>query len=603
MTDANVSGTTDALLAPREVTAKYADRIRAQQIHSMYVQSPTTTAGSLVAGAILAYGMWGQVAATTLVTWCALMCLHQAVRLFHYSRYKRAQPTVEQMPHWGLLYVLAVTVAGLLWGAAGYTMFVPHSPQHQTLLYLVLFGISSVSAIGLAAYAPAFYILIPLTIVPFIVRLLIEGGSLYSVMAGVAAVVLGTSLMFGRNMNRLIANSLRIRFENLDLIESLREQTTIANHARQEAEAANRSKTQFFAAASHDLRQPLHAMGLFAGALSERIKDPEVLNVVGSINQSVAALEGLFNELLDISKIDSGVTQPTLESFPIQRLLDRLKDEFAAECAAKGLAFRIASSRVIIHSDPVLLERIVRNLLANALRYTNTGEVAVTAERAGDVLRLEVHDTGVGIPADQQEKIFEEFYQLANPERSSRKGLGLGLSIVRRLTDLLGHPLALRSQPGHGTVFSLEVPLGTAPMPVAPSHAPVASGPADLRGRLIVVVDDETAIVEGMRTLLEGWGARVIGSNDGNDVQAAAEAIGRLPDLIVADYRLANNVVGTQVIERLRQALDPEIPAILVTGSTAIDRITEADVKRYELLLKPVQPARLREVIDRTLRR
>ncbi len=577
-------------------------QVRAEQVRSVYLQQPTTTIGSLVAAAVLLTAMWDEVPAPWLIAWMAALCVHQTIRVFQYRQYMRASPAERADPRWGRLYTIAAATAGCIWGSAGLIMFVPGSIAHQSVLSLILFGIAIVSMTSLSAYAPAFYLLIPLTLIPLLLRQLTDVGigQIYLVAPG--AIVLVVALSFGRNVNQLIAEAIGKRFENLELIEQLSRQKSVAEQALQEAEAANRSKTQFFAAASHDLRQPLHAMGLFAGALHQKIKDPEVLNVVNSINASVAALEGLFNELLDISKIDSGIITPHLYDFPISSVLDTLLTEFHAEAAEKGLELTVVGSRRFVHSDSVLLERILRNLISNAIRYTRNGGVLLGCRWRRDRVRIEVRDTGPGIPQDQQGRIFDEFYQLENPGRTSKKGLGLGLSIVKRLSNLLGYRIDLRSRPGRGTVFGFDVPLAVKPS-VPAAAVPLAKESApDLNGRLIVVVDDEESIVEGMRVLLRGWGADVIGSLTGDDVVAAVEQHNRIPDLIVADYRLAGGVIGTDVIDRLRRELDPEIPAILITGSTAPDRIMQAETRDYQLLLKPVQPQRLLAMIHENLK-
>ncbi len=581
---------------------RYARQIRAEQVRSIYVHAPATAAGSLIAGAVLLASMWNHVAKPVLIGWMALVCLHQGLRLFHYYRYMKANSADRERERWGHIYTVTTAVAGVIWGSAGVVMFVPGSVSQQSVLALILFGIAIMSMISLTAYAPAFYVLIPLLLAPFLVRQVFDAGPDHFYLATLGSIVLVVSLEFGRNVNRIIAEAIQKRFENLELIEELSRQKAVADRARQEAETANRSKTQFFAAASHDLRQPLHAMGLFAGALHEKIKDPEMRNVVDSINAAVLALEGLFNELLDISKIDSGIITPNSAHFPVATVLDRMRADFEPESREKGLRFAVAGSKRFAYSDPVLVERILRNLMSNALRYTSKGGIVVGCRWRRDRVRIEAWDTGPGIPKEQQEKVFEEFYQIGNPQRSSKKGLGLGLSIVRRLAALLGCQIELRSKPGRGTRFAFEVPLGTAPLEEPVTEQIARSPVSDLSGRLIVVVDDEDAIVDGMRVLLQGWGASVIGSSIGDDVVAAVEEHGRMPDLIIADYRLGAGIVGTAVIERLRQELDPEIPAILVTGSIAPDHILEAEAQRFGLLLKPVQPARLRAMIDAKLR-
>jgi CheY-like chemotaxis protein len=255
-----------------------------------------------------------------------------------------------------------------------------------------------------------------------------------------------------------------------------------------------------------------------------------------------------------------------------------------------------------VRTDPVLLERIMRNLVGNALRYTERGGVLVACRRRGDNVVFEVRDSGIGIAEAERQKVFEEFYQIGNPERSSKRGLGLGLSIVRRLSELLGHPVELASWPGRGTRFRLSVPAAAAPLPVAAHGAEAPRGDQDISGRLIVVIDDETAIVEGMKVLLDSWGAQVIASADGEDVVARLHELGRLPDVIIADYRLAGNRTGTDVIARLHEELDPAIPAIMVTGSSTPQRMEEAIRRGYHLMLKPVMPEKLRALIAFKLR-
>jgi signal transduction histidine kinase len=537
-----------------------------------------------------------------LIGWLLVLCLHQSFRIYHYRSYMKAGAEGQQAERWGKLYLMAAGTAGLIWGSAGVLMYVPDSLAHQAMLVLILFGIANVTTSTLSAFGPAFYALNLLMLLPIIVRMLLDPGPARVYLAIPCIIVFVVVLSFGRTVNRTITESKHRRFENLDLIEELRTQKAIADQARQEAETANRSKTQFFAAASHDLRQPLHAMGLFAAALNEKVKDPQVVNIVSSINASVAALEGLFNELLDISKIDSGVIKPNLTHFALDTVFNRLRDEFAAEAAAKGLRLSVEGGAHAVMSDAVLLERIVRNLVSNAIRYTSAGEVALSARPADSMVRIEVRDTGVGIRPEDQQRIFEEFLQLGNPGRTSKKGMGLGLSIVKRLCGLLGYSVEIASAAGRGSTFGFEVPSGTA-VRKGDKVAGAAKAGIDLTGKLVVVIDDEAAIVDGMKALLSGWGMDVIGSLSGDDVIGAIHARGRMPDLIIADYRLAGGAVGIEVIERLRRELDPEIPAVVITGSTAPERIPEAEAGHYDLLLKPLQPDRLRELIGARLRR
>ena len=588
--------------AGADKVARRSRQIRTEQVRSVYLQSPYTTAGSLVAGALLVAVMWGEVAAAVLAAWSAVLCLHQALRIYHYRGYINATPEDQAHDKWAHRYTFATTAAGLIWGSAGYFMFVPDSVPHQAFLSLVLYGIALVSMTSLSAYAPALYTLIPLTLLPFVVRMLLEPGAIHVYIAAPGVIVLGMALALGRNVNRLIAETLSKRFENMELVEELSQQTAIAEIARVQAEAANRSKTQFFAAASHDLRQPLHAMGLFVAALNAKVREAEAQSLLHNINASISALESFFDELLDISKIDAGVTRATLVHCSLGTIFERIRTNFEQDARDKGLRLSLLRTRRHVYSDPILLERILSNLVSNAIRYTNRGVVSVGCRRRGNALRIEVRDSGIGIPEDKIDKVFDEFYQLGNPERSRAKGMGLGLSIVRRLCALLGYEIKVASVPGRGTLFSFEVPLGRPPAP-EPVVQPLVSNAADLTGRFVVIVDDEPAIVEGMSMLLRSWGARVLAARSGDDLVVDIGRAGALPDLIMADYQLADGVTGIEVIRELRRALDPEIPAIVVTGTTVPERAEEARLDGCELLIKPVGAERLRGLIDATLKK
>jgi signal transduction histidine kinase/CheY-like chemotaxis protein len=372
-----------------------------------------------------------------------------------------------------------------------------------------------------------------------------------------------------------------------------------AENAVKQLETANLAKSRFLAAASHDLRQPLHALGLFVAQLRGRVKAAERDRIVERIDASVAAMNELFNELLDIAKLDAGVLAPNRAEFPIAHLLQRIETNFAGPARDKALRLRVLPSTAWIRSDPILLERILLNLVSNAVRYTSRGGVLVGCRQRDGMLRIEVVDTGPGIPADQQLEVFGEFYQLAGFERDRHGGLGLGLAIVDRLCRLLDHPIELTSMVGHGSRFAVSVP---AVAPRARVVAPVPSiVPDALSGKLVVVVDDDALVREGMGGLLRAWGCNVVTApSEGAAMVGLAK---RRPDLIVCDYRLANGVTGFDVIARLRRSCGATVPAFLISGDTAPERLREARVSGYHLLHKPVQPAALRAMLGRLLKK
>ncbi|MBI2236793.1 MAG: PAS domain S-box protein [Magnetospirillum sp.] len=372
--------------------------------------------------------------------------------------------------------------------------------------------------------------------------------------------------------------------------------------AKEAAEDANSAKTRFLAAASHDLRQPMQALSLFVAVLAGRTMEPAHSTLVARIQDSVAALEGLLNSLLDVSKLEAGLVESHPNDFCVAAMLDRLAAEFEPMCLVQNLRLRVMRSRVVVHSDPALLERVLRNLLNNAVRYTRSGRILLGCRRRGGALRFEVWDTGIGIPAGELKNIFREFHQLGNPERDRRQGLGLGLAIVERLCGLLGHRVTVASQEGKGSMFAVETPL-------AAGRAPPPPPPRQLRLGLlcasaaIVVIDDEPDVLDSTRLLLESWGHTVLSGTSADDVVARLAELGREPDLVLADYRLRNGDTGGQAVARVESQLEGRVPAIILTGDTAPERLQQAKALGYGLLHKPVQPEALRTAIDEALAR
>lgn len=371
--------------------------------------------------------------------------------------------------------------------------------------------------------------------------------------------------------------------------------------AKEAAEEANVAKTRFLAAASHDLRQPMQALAMFVAVLAGRNQDAAQAGLVTRIQDSVTALEGLLNSLLDVSKLEAGLVVPVLEDFAALPMMDRLAAEFEPMVAAEGLTIRVVPSNLTVRSDPSLLERILRNLLNNAVRYTRSGRILFGCRRRGRMLRFEVRDTGIGIPANEMKNIFREFHQVGNPERDRRQGLGLGLAIVERLSDLLGHRITVNSTEGKGSMFAIDVPLAAA----IQGHAKPRQLPLGLsqRGAAIMVIEDEPDVRDSLELLLESWGHRVVSAGSAEEAIRRLPALGRAPDLILADYRLQDGDTGGQAIARVEVHLRSEakIPAIILTGDTAPERLAQAQALGHGLLHKPVQPASLRTAMDDAL--
>jgi CheY-like chemotaxis protein/two-component sensor histidine kinase len=347
----------------------------------------------------------------------------------------------------------------------------------------------------------------------------------------------------------------------------------------------------------------LHALGLFAETLRQRAHDPEVAALVNSINESVDALEGLFGELLDITRIDTGGVEVAPQAVRLKELFARLKLHFEPTAFEKGLALTLRGAQHVAHCDPVILERILRNLVSNAIRYTEDGGVLVSARRRGETLLIQVWDSGIGIPETSLPRIFDEFYQVQHNQplqAHHRKGLGLGLAIVQRLAALAGAPLNVRSRVGHGTVFSFVVPVGQATAADTPTTSPRAPIGLTLEGRRIAVVEDEAAVRDGLEVLLKAWGAAVVAFETVDDARAWAAQAGdeQRPHLLIVDYRLPAGTTGLEALAVLRARWPAaKLPAIVVTGSTIGGHEDEAAAHDFHLLIKPVLPNKLRAMI------
>jgi signal transduction histidine kinase/CheY-like chemotaxis protein len=371
--------------------------------------------------------------------------------------------------------------------------------------------------------------------------------------------------------------------------------------ANRQLEMADQYKSHFLASASHDLRQPLHALNLFVAQLPTEKKPAKRRRLVSRIDAAVASMNELFEALLDMTKLEAGILQANPADLSMQRLLDRIETTFAALADKKGLSLRVVPCSAWVRSDPILLERILFNLVGNAVRYTARGGVVVGCRRRATQLRIDVCDTGAGIPEDQRQSIFSEFYQLATPAQDRNAGLGLGLAIVDRLGRLLGHPVQLESNLGRGSRFSVLVPLAeerhdTVPLPVALQAADLALG------KQVMVIDDDVLVLDGMRGILQSWGCRVQTAASGTAALASVADGGGQPDLVISDLRLADGESGIEVIERLRETLGAPVPAFLISGDTAPERLREASAGGYHLLQKPVSPMTLRTTLNRLLK-
>ena len=582
------------------------EAIRQDSVRLVYRQTGAGLIGHFLGWVVCTLVYWRHVPHEILWGWSLAFGVLWTGRFANLLSYERAalQGRVEPT-RWLRMWNTGAVIGATLWSIAALLFYGYGGSFERAFLMLTIYSFAIGAVPYMASQTPLFLTCMGLYFIPMILRTALNGGETDLQLAGVWCLMCLCTLGLGRAFRNMFGEMVSLRSHAQDLAQKLRGEMKAAEAAQREAETANRAKTQFFAAASHDLRQPLHALGLFAEALRSRSKDAEVAHLVNSINSSVDALEGLFSELLDITKIDTGGVDIEPEHFAMRDLFTRIRLHFEPTAFEKGLMLSFHGEQHFAYADPLVVERILRNLISNAIRYTEDGGVLVSCRRRGEQLLLQVWDTGIGIAEKEQGRIFEEFYQTQSNrplEPHHRKGLGLGLAIVKRLAGLMNTDLTLRSRVGHGTVFSCLLPIGRAPrlQPVSASSKPSLGVTLDRRH--IIVVEDELAVLEGLQVLLKGWGATVSAFDSVHSVEdwlerTQGDANVPRPDLIMVDYRLPEQLTGIDAIKKLRGRFGQDLPAILVTGSTMTQHEEEARQHNFHVLLKPVVPTKLRAMI------
>ena len=568
------------------------DEVLAEQVRLMRRSFPPTLWASLLSSVGTAWIMALVLPPTPVLWWLAS---HWIVVALVYLAL-RPVPRASHGPRadaWRLVACMAVM--GTTWGSFGWVAW--HFGQGTMgMVYAtgILCTVSS-GALGLGgALLPSYLAFLMLTVGGVFVPLAIAGGPIALPATALLCVYFSLTSAQARNLAHVARRSIEIKFDNDRLVAQLRAQT-------QRAQQANQDKSRFLAAASHDLRQPLHAMGLFLDTLARSALTPRQSTVLEHARAASGAAADMLTTLLDYSRLEAGVIKAHHAPFAVQPLLSTLEQEFGAQADAAALVYRTRETTAAALADRALVDLVMRNLISNALRYTQAGGVLIACRQRSGQLTLEVWDTGCGIAPEHLSDIFKEFHQLGNPERDRRKGLGLGLAIVQRLAQQMGTHVEVRSRPGHGSVFRLWLPAwhGTlvddAPIP--------ARDEGHLVGLRVLVVDDDDAVRLGMQSLLESWGCAC------RCAQSRAEALAQLrtggqdaePDLIVTDFRLRDEETGKQVLQALRAYLGRQVPAILMTGDTSPQRLRDAQSTDALLLHKPVSARQLRAAVDEVL--
>ena len=565
-------------------------KIYNEQIRLTYDQASILVSGATLCAVVITLFLWTHLPQQTLIYWLGAVGASTALRLWCIYAYMQADQASREKPIWGTLLQLSVLAAGMAWGAWPLLFYSIYSAEYLLLISAIFAGMVAVSAASGGIYLPAFIAFAVPLVLPLSIAHLLSGQDELALTGLLLIMFLGLNFILAIRANRQNRELLTSQLENQKLMERLEEEKLIA-------ERATVAKSRFLAAASHDLRQPLHAMGLFLSALRNRETDTRKIRIIEDMSKSAEALNSLFKSLLDVSRLDAEIIEFNPVHVPAERLFDALRAQFEQRAAEKNIQLCISQDDQVLYCDLVLLERVLRNLLSNAIRYTNCGSITLRCCDTADAGKLiTVQDTGIGIAPEFVEDVFSEYYQLNNPSRDRNKGLGLGLAIVRRLCELMDLPLEMQSEEGIGTEFRIVVPGGDRSKIIEagkPSSASIAA-----EGRGVLVIDDEQQVLQSMRHMLEGWGCIVWLAESARDALKIMALNDLVPDVIISDYRLADNLNGVDAVAALRESVDKRIPAIIVSGDTSPERLKEVKETGLQLLHKPVHPQELHELMQ-----
>jgi signal transduction histidine kinase/CheY-like chemotaxis protein len=562
--------------------------IRAEQTRERLRFFPTMVGSQLIIEPLLVGLLWHQVSHQAILIWLATLVLMHITEMRSWWKFRHETQTVEQCRAWRFRFILYAGGIGAMWGLAAVCFF-PPALVYQVLIICVVLGLSAGAVTMNPIYPPALYLYLASILLPTIFRVAYENDAMHWILAAMLSLFTIVVLDSGRHLGRTFYISLSQRYENLSLVEQLTKE-------KSRAESANREKSRFLAAASHDLRQPLQALMLFSDALQDVAQEKNTKQLSGQIGKSVNALVEMFDELLDVSRLEAGIVEARWQNFKLQPLLDRLYVDLIPLANSKGLDFDLPNGDWVIYSDPFLLDRILRNLISNAIRYTDTGKVLVRCTPCGEGLRLAVVDTGIGISQEALAHIFEEYYQVDNQHRDRRKGLGLGLAIVRRVENLLHCTVEVKSTPGVGSEFSFAVPLGSVEQQLAQPFVETYSQ-YDLAGATVALIEDDLDIRQILAGLMKEWGCDVFAGEHAEDVMRKIDVAGARPDILVCDYRLPLGMTAVQVINRMHELWGDGVPSLILTGDTAPEVLQNIHASGAILLHKPITPQRLKAMM------
>ncbi|HUX90256.1 MAG TPA: ATP-binding protein [Gallionellaceae bacterium] len=564
------------------------DRILVEQLRLLLRNGDSSVIPVILLTLLLLWVLLNDSNATALWIWAAAVIVSRLNGYLYLRRHPADSILSGQAQRTVRMLIILNAVDGMLWGALTWVTIGMSTLAGSILVISVIAVMAGGAMSVLSPVLPVFVAFVIPALGAVASRMWLLNDTAYNALGVAAALYIATLLSQASNSSRAARAAIELRFENTGLVGQLRVEKAIAEEARRDAEHANTAKSKFLAAASHDLRQPIHAQGLFLEVLSRTDLNSNQRNLVASSRAASEASSELLNALLDFSRIEAGVIEPQIQTFRLQPLFNKIERELAPQADAKDIVYRSRETHLAVQSDPMLLELILRNLVSNAIRYTEHGGVLVACRQHAAQAVLEVWDTGIGIAPEHRQEVFHEFHQLGNPERDRQKGLGLGLAITKGLARTLGHDLSLASTLQRGSVFRLTLPIDTV---ISATQIAMTQNRTRLLNARLLVIDDDEIVREGMLHLLRDWGCECEAAESIEEAMALARI--HAPDLVISDYRLREQRTGVEAIATLRALLGESLPALLITGDTAPERLREAQASGVPLLHKPVSPTQL----------
>lgn len=559
------------------------DKVKFELLIQVFRQFSNYLLGSIIISLAISVFFWDKMPTINVIAWLITNLTLVSSFYFYIIKSKNIHINAENFAYLNKVINSFALVHGLLWGIVSISIITTNNSEFNLIITFALLLIITIVSQITAANIKFFLIATtPIITLLFLSNTIFSHGNVQYSITILSLLYFGVCYLFNSNEHGTLIKLVEYKIENKN------------SGSKNNNDNKNVTKSRFLAAASHDLRQPIHAQTLLIEELIERIDDPALMNLIRDIKISTNALHELFDAIMDISRLDNDKVIPKIEIFPLRELLDTIALEFKEPANDRQLRFEIIAPNVNIKSDRSLLMRIIQNLVSNAIKYTKKGSVLITTRIRSDFIRIEVRDSGIGIPENQKNAIFQEFYQVPNREIKTTNSLGIGLSIVHRLSTLLNHELEVISEIGRGSTFILMVPLIKTESKANTSRLRVSCNIETFNGNRVLIIDDDALILRSMSSLLTHWGCNVTAVTSGKEACTVILPETPKPDIIIADYQLQYDETGIDAIKMIKRMLNIAVPSLIVTGDTSEKTLNIIKKNGYSYLSKPIAPAKLR---------